>query len=171
MASTYEKIATNTLGSTTSSVTFSSIPATYTDLVIVCSARSSYTGGTSAPININFNSDTGANYSNVFMYGNGTTAGTSRASNGNYIYTADISAVGGTGFAGFGNLIININNYSNTTTNKTTLARTSSPNSFVEAVCGLWRNTSAIGSIDLTVTLGDFVVGSTFTLYGILKAA
>jgi hypothetical protein len=61
-------------------------------------------------------------------------------------------------------------NYSNTTTNKTVLGRSSAASGFVEAAVGLWRNTSAITSITATTGGQSYQTGSTFTLYGI-KAA
>ena len=171
MPTTYEKIATTTLSSAAPNVTFSSISGSYTDIVLICSARSSRTTATTAPIVINFNNDTGTNYSWTFLYANGSTVGSSRGTNDNYIYTADISAVGSTSFAGFGILTMEFNNYSNTNTFKTTLSKVSSPNAFVESVCGLWRNTSAITTIKISENTGNnFVIGSTFTIYGILKA-
>jgi hypothetical protein len=64
-----------------------------------------------------------------------------------------------------------MNNYSNTTTFKTFLSRTNVASDRVEALVGLWRSTSAITSITLYCGSNSFVTGSTFTLYGILKAA
>jgi len=167
MAVTYEPLATTTLGSAAASVTFSSISGSYTDLVLVVNARSSRTAVSTAPINITFNSDTGSNYSNTFLFGNGSTTGSSRGTNANNIYTGDMSS-SASSYAGFANLLLSINNYSNTTTYKTTIARCNSANAFAEAVCGLWRSTSAINSITITEgSTNNWVADSTFTLYGI----
>lgn len=167
--STYTPLATQTLSSAAATVTFSGIPQTYTDLVLVVSGRSSRTSASSDQFLINVNGDTGSNYSQTFLVGNGSTASSSRASNGTYIYAGDIDATGGSSYTGFATIIVNFQNYANTTTNKTVLSRTSSPNSFVEAVVGLWRSTAAINSItlDLVTASAEFVSGSTFTLYGI----
>ena len=73
---TYVAIATNTLGSAAASVTFSSIPGTYTDLVIVTQAISA----TADNVGIRFNSDSGSNYSQTWLSGNGTSAISSRYS-------------------------------------------------------------------------------------------
>jgi hypothetical protein len=169
MPATYESIASTTLGSAAATVTFSSISASFTDLVLVVMGRSSRTSASSDQFLVNVNSDTGSNYSQTFLFGNGSTAGSSRASNGTYIYAGDIDATGGSSYAGFSTIILNFQNYSNTTTNKTVLSRTSSPNTFVEAVVGLWRSTAAINSItlDLVTASAEFVSNSTFTLYGI----
>jgi hypothetical protein len=65
MTATYEKIATSTLGSTASDVTFSSISGSYTDLVLIVNETCS----TGSGLNVQFNSDTGSNYSSTYMYG------------------------------------------------------------------------------------------------------
>ena len=65
---------------------------------------------------------------------------------------------------------INIMNYANTTTNKTVLTRYSDAANNIEANAGLWRSTAAINSIALAMSSGNLIPGSTFTLYGILKA-
>jgi hypothetical protein len=171
MPATYDKIEAQTLGSAASSVTFSTIPGTYTDLVLVIDTRSSSTSASDTKLYVNFNSDTGSNYSQTFLFGNGSTAGSSRASNQAFIYAGDISATGGSSYAGRSNVILQIQNYSNSTTNKTLLSRVNSPNVLVEAVVGLWRNTAAITSITLDLeSTPQFIATSTFTLYGI-KAA
>jgi hypothetical protein len=162
MPSTYTPIATNTLGSTTASITFSSITGTYTDLVVVCSNLKYVTGDDDAFVR--FNGDTGTNYSWTQLNGNGSTASTNRGSS-----TSGIRSINGMSTTNIGTTIINVQNYSNTTTNKTTLSRHST--NFAGAFVGLWRNTAAINSITIiNLGSGGFATGSTFTLYGI-KAA
>ena len=171
MPATYDKIATTTLTSTQATVTFSSISGSYTDLVLVMSYRSDRASNQSYP-NIRFNSDTGSNYSNTFLYGDGTSAISSR--NSNQTSLALYEAVGNTATASvFAPVIVNINNYSNTTTNKNILVRGGSTISggIVSTQVGLWRSTSAI----TTILIYDgnsgtnIFSGSTFTLYGIAK--
>jgi len=160
MASTYEPIATTTLGSAAASVTFSSITGTYTDIVLVADLKK--VSGSISVLGVTLNSDTGSNYSYTRLIGNGTTASSDRTSNstvgaGGYITTAQ------------SNNILQFMNYSNTTTNKTFLVRTN--NERVAAFVNLWRSTAAITSIKLEeLVTGDIATGSTFTLYGI-KAA
>jgi len=168
MPTTYEPIATNTLGSAASSVTFSSIPGTYTDLVIVCAVFNSADG---AGTEFQFNSDTGTNYSNTFLEGSGSTATSSRESNQSSIQMS--FNVGGNST----NPCIttaNIQNYSNTTTNKTLIGRWNSASGGTypgtSAAVGLWRSTSAITSVLIRTGSGNFNTGSTFTLYGIKSA-
>jgi hypothetical protein len=159
MTSTYEKIATTTLGSSSTSITFSSIPATYTDLVLVSSRKLDQNGGYYAAVR--FNSDTGSNYSNTQVYGSGSSAASSRNSNETF---------GRTGFPSneWGVTVTNIQNYSNTTTYKTSISRDNSPNEFVYGVAMLWRSTAAINAINIICQSGsNFLTGSMFTLYGI----
>jgi hypothetical protein len=159
MTSTYEKIATTTLNSTSNSITFSSIPATYTDLVLVSNTKFDIDGGYYTALR--FNSDSGSNYSETFLYGTGGAAGSSRNSN---------STVGRIGFqtTAWGITITNIQNYSNSTTYKTTISRDNSLNYLVDAIAMLWRSTAAINAINIVSQSGsNFTTGSMFTLYGI----
>jgi hypothetical protein len=161
MPATYEPISTQTLGTATASVTFSSIPATYTDLRLVVS------GSTSASDNtvIRVNGDTASNYSSTYLGGNGTAASSGRFSSQTYAIL---------GYVGSGNQMVeqfDFMNYSNTTTFKSILCRSGSSSVWVEGSIGLWRSTAAINSITiLFFSSATFNTGTTFTLYGI-KAA
>ncbi len=156
MTSTYEKIATTTLGSAASSVTFSSISSAYTDLVAVISAKAT----TGTPVTqFRINSDSGSNYSRTFMFGDGSSASSSRSSNVTEIGMASINA---TNFTPHN---LSFNNYSNTTTYKTILYKGGLD--YPAAQVALWRNTSAISTIDLIISSSTYTSGSTFTLYGI----
>jgi len=164
MPTTYTPIATTTLGSNQASVTFSPISGSYTDLVIVTSAGNSTSNY--YDILVTFNSDTGSNYSRTRLYGNGTSAVSTRDTNQSSIVVGSMS--GNVSTNGYSTGIYHINNYSNSTTYKTILARQNSPLSTVFAIAGLWRNTSAITSITMTGEGGtNFASGSTFSLYGI----
>jgi hypothetical protein len=167
MPSTYEPIATQTLASAAASVTFSAITGTYTDLVLVATNVVASTGFPN--IQLRFNGDTGANYSATMLEGTGSVARSARKTSVTVISDGDQVSLGGSTPSTF---IYNIMNYSNTTTYKTVLLKgnqtTGSTYAGVSAVVGLWRNTGAITSV--TITLGDFAAGATFTLYGI-KAA
>ena len=165
MPKTYEPIATQTLGSSSASVTFSSIPATYTDLVLVLQAGTA----TNDNLGIRFNSDTGSNYSNTALSGNGSTVVSFRASNAtsiipqyHFVFNNNLNS----------NVIIQVQNYSNTTTNKTLLARSNNAGVSTDVGVGLWRNTAAITSVTLIGgSFGySFITGSTFTLYGVKSA-
>ncbi len=163
--STYSPIASQTLSSAAASVTFSSIPQGYTDLVVVMN------GGTTANdsfANLTFNSDSGSNYSVTILYGTGSAAGSSRYSNQARIFLGYIAAWNSTNQF---NSILQINNYSNTTTFKTALFRANSPAGTAypgtEASVGLWRSTSAISTITIEANTTTFIAGTTFSLYGI----
>ena len=142
MAKTYEPIATQTLGSAAASVTFSSISASYTDLVLVAWKLTS----AAAQCGIQFNSDTATNYSNTSVSGNGTSAGSSRAASTSQIDIENALISDATNAA---INIVNVMNYSNTTTNKTVISRTNAAASGVNANVGLWRNTAAITSLTI----------------------
>ena len=164
--STYTPIATTTIsGNSTASYTFSSIPSTYTDLVLV--TNWTQYSGTLREFAMQFNGDTATNYSITELYGNGTSAVSYRRSNYAFLDIALQTPSVGT----LNTNIVNIMNYANTTTYKTVLSRHSSASVEAEALVGLWRSTSAINAIKLVfegaVNFGD---GSTFTLYGIASA-
>ena len=164
---TYTPIATQTLsGSSTTSITFNSIPSTYTDLRLVVSHKFAVT--TSTGVSITFNSDTGTNYSYTVMYGNGSSALSARATSSNNI------TIGNGDDVNFNIAIADIMNYSNSTTYKSVLARGTTPASIVSAWVGLWCNTAAITSLTFTNNSGGgavaFASGSTLTLYGISAA-
>lgn len=166
MAATYEPIDTTTLGSAQSSITFSSIPATYTDLRMVLTGKS-VTGATY--LQLRLNGDTGANYSITTLYGDGSTASSGR-STGN--------APMQMGFKNFQNtepqlLTTDFFSYAGSTykTCLSTWSHDFNGSGSVESFVNLWRNTAAITSIYMYCSYSDqFATGTTATLYGI-KAA
>lgn len=159
MTATYEPIATTTLGSNAASYTFSSIPSTYTDLVLVASIK----GTTNDQIvRVRFNSDTGSNYSTTSLIGTGSSAVSQRQTTQTSIRIAHLNSN-----SNFDPHIVSINNYANTTTYKSTLARENSVTVGVSATVGLWRSTSAVTSIEIFRENSNMVTGSTLTLYGI----
>jgi hypothetical protein len=159
LPATYEPINTTTLGSNQADVTFSSIPSTYTDLVIVANGKTT----SETTLRLRFNSDSGTNYSATYMYGNGTTATSGRFT------TRDDMAFYNWFSTSDGTAFFHIQNYSNTTTNKTVLARIGAAGLQTSAGVGLWRSNAAIESV--TIRSGDnFSSGAVFAIYGI-KAA
>jgi hypothetical protein len=162
MTITYEKIQTQTLSSAQSSITFTSIPNTYTDLVIICALKSSSTTYNS----ITFNNDTNTNYSRVGLSGNGSSMTTELRSSRNQFEPE----MGGSEIGNDNNYVgkIQVMNYSNSTTYKTTIARTNDATSGVDAVIGVWRSTSPITTITFTTSnAATYSVGSIITIYGI----
>ena len=169
MAATYTPIATTTLGSAASSVTFSSISGSYTDLILIASNIVPSTG---MDITMIVNSDSGSNYSTTYLSGDGTNARSGRLTSQTKMYVSDIwVGVGGTNPTMF---IVNCMNYSNATTYKTFLSRAAvqgaSSAAETTANVSLWRSSSAITSVTLQTSSGTMGSGSTFTLYGIAAA-
>ena len=160
---TYVPIATQTIsGTSTTNVTFSSITNAYTDLVVI------FEGATVAQVNdltLQFNSDSGSNYSYTRIVGYGSGQYSDRTSNS----TSISITIGSPGTQGHTS-ILHINNYANTNVYKTMLLRTSNTNYGPGAIIGLWRNTSAINAISISISGTTYSSGSTFTLYGIASA-
>ena len=161
MPSTYTPIATQTLGSAASSVTFSSISGAYTDLFLVFEGTCS--SGVVGCV-LRFNSDTSTNYSYTILSGDGSSASSSRSSN------QTTMQVGGMTSSSRSMMTASINNYSNSTTYKTVLSRQASATLETRAYVGLWRSTAAITTVLVSTSTDTFVAGSTFTLYGVKSA-
>jgi hypothetical protein len=163
MPTTYDPIATQTLGTTSSLVTFDSIPQTYTDLILV-------TAGTATSFQqvcLRFNNvTTTANYSSTILSGTGSAVLSIRYSGLSYMFFG-YDAYFTTSQA---NAISQIMNYSNTTTFKTVLDRSNNAATGVGLSVGLSRSTSAVTRIDVIPNAGSWASGTSFTLYGI-KAA
>ena len=160
MAVTYEPIATYTAASAQSTITFSSISGTYTDLVLVCNIKD-----TNGYTRLRVNNDSTSIYSRTYMYGNGTTAESGRQ-------TGETSWFSSGNSANFEPAIHNFMNYSNTTTFKTMMIRSGMASTNANTGVYLWRSTSAINRIDIISVSGTATIetGSVITLYGI-KAA
>jgi hypothetical protein len=171
MAATYTPIASITLGASAASVTFSSIPQTYTDLVMVMSPanNTSVQDGTEL---FSINSDTGTNYSFTELYGNGSSAASIRRTGTAYIGLSFFTTIDTT--LGSTTNVTHFMNYSNATTYKTILNRannTSSTYPGASLIASLWRSTAAITSFSIRPGGStNFKAGSTFNLYGILGA-
>jgi hypothetical protein len=151
---TYTPLATVTLGSSAASVTFSSIPATYRDLILVATVEHA-----TAVLNVTFNSDTGSNYSRVFAYGTGASVASFSQTNTSFVLS--------TGTADFLPQILEIMDYSATDKHKTALLK---QNDYGTAAMGAfrWANTAAITTMSCSAGAGTFVSGSTFNLYGVI---
>lgn len=168
MPATYEPIATTTLGSSQASVTFSSIPSTYTDLIFVAWTKP-YTSSEGS-IKLNYNSDTGSNYSYTLLTADPSTVSAAASANTTSVAISSGNALNNPRQPIY---ITHIFNYANTSVYKTSITRTSEGGSasYVDAWVNTWRSTSAITSITVNVTyIFNIGAGSTFTLYGV-KAA
>jgi hypothetical protein len=168
MATTYEKIATTTLGSSAASITFSSIPSTYTDLRLVATGipSSSAVGYTT----IYFNTDNaGTNYSLTYLEGNGSSASAGIFTDNGTLAVGDFNIMSNT----IPNTTqIDIFSYAGSTYKSVLSVNSGDFNGTgsVLTTVGLWRSTSAINQIVVKPAGGQFTTGFTATLYGI-KAA
>jgi hypothetical protein len=158
---TYTALANVTLGSAGSSITFSSIPATYRDLVCVVVAA----GSTTLQGRIRLNSDTGSNYSYQRISGSGITAtGTNLASQ----TLGFVSAVSRAATTSALQMNINIMDYSATNKHTTMISRADNAANGTEAFANRWLNTAAVTSVTILTSTGNWAAGSTFALYGVI---
>jgi hypothetical protein len=165
MPITYEPIATTTLSSTSSSITFSSIPSTYTDLRLIFTGNFS---SNSDDYKLRINSDSGTNYSSLWLRGDGTSASQDRTT-----ATSFINLSRGDGMnTSIENQTMDIFSYTGSTFKSMILRRSSDRNGSgtTEVNAGMWMSTSAVTSINIFTDVYTFAIGTTATLYGILKA-
>jgi hypothetical protein len=169
MPITYEKIQSTTLGAANNTITLSSIPGTYTDLRLVFNGKADPSNSPDY-LAMRFNSDTASNYSSTVVRANGSTASSTRNIGDSFIFigfttidtstpelhTVDIFSYAGPDYKAC----------------LTTSSKDLNGSGFVVRGVELWRNTAAITTITLsTPNIGKkFDIGTTVTLYGILKA-
>ena len=157
-SSTYVALASVKLDTAQTQITFNNIPQNYTDLIL----QGDVIGTTAYEVFIDFNGDDGTNYSETYFEGNGTVGSSARTSNSGNLAMSYSSSTNPTP------TIMQIQNYSNNTTYKTILSRSSAASASVLGWVGLWRNTAAINSITLKISSGKvFSAGAIFSLYGI----
>ena len=167
MPATYEPIATTTLGSAAITITFSSIPSTYTDLRLVLNGKAN---AVTANALMTFNGDSGSNYSRTIITGTGSSATSSRDTNTIFVH---LTANTGLDPTYFSLRTADIFSYAGSTYKTVLTEENADYNGSGGVVRGvqLWRSTSAINSITLTSNASYmFGTGTTATLYGI-KAA
>jgi len=154
--SSIEYINSVVLTTSAAAVTFSGIPDYYEDLML----EVSYTPSGTALPQIQFNQDTGSNYSDTDLTGNGSSASSGRDSNQTKSYV-------GNSYNGITSININIMSYSNNSIYKTMLSSYSAPGGVVDSRVNLWRSTSIINEIKFYLSANSFNSGSTFTLWGV----
>ena len=166
----YASIGTVTVGSGgASSVTFSSIPSTYTHLQVRALARSTESGSTNTNAFFQFNGDTGSNYSEHQLAGDGSSASASGAASQVWAYTG--LPTGNSSSANmYGALVVDVLDYASV--NKTKTIKTLSGNDqngsgYILLRSGAWYSTSAISSIVITPGGGSWQQYSSFALYGV----
>lgn len=165
------RIAQTVLTTATASINFASIPGTYSALRLVGQVRGDTAAAAVASV-VRFNGDTGANYDlQTFYVSNGTVAGTQTLAGTSLNMFAVDAATAPAGAAGA--FVIDIPNYAGTTFHKQALAQTTDKRAsdagsfYAQQAIGFWRATAAITSISLAPGSGNFVAGSTVTLYGL----
>ena len=168
---TYEAIQTITLGSDQNDITFSSIPATYTDLVFIVQAQSTAAGSNVNGMRCRINGDTGNNYSYLAVAGDGTDDNSGFETNVDYFIPDQIPQ---TSNPSRNLCIFSVMNYTNTSVYKSILSK-GNTNIITTANIGLWRSTSVVNSVSISRNFfidGTSKVksGSIVSLYGI-KAA
>ena len=162
--STYTPLATLTTGSSTSTVTFASIPQTYTDLFLSCN----FAPSSGADIYLQFNADTNSTFYSVQQaWTNNGTAGARARNSGNSDPGIQPRTIINqpTTITTIWN--VNIMNYSSSNTNKTTIGRYGITGSLTEMDLGTWAQTAPITSLTVVAYGNTFTANSVFTLYGI----
>jgi hypothetical protein len=162
---TYTPIAT-VVGGNGPEITFTSIPSTYTDLILISNINTPYT----CAVGIYFNNAPTSIYSVTYLTGNGSSAASGRMTS--QVTYEPIGTAITVPTNTQSNVITQIMNYSNTTTYKTSLSRINYPSSATGASVGLWQSTSAINQITISTLNGSsyWTSNSNFTLYGIAAA-
>ena len=164
---TYELIEEKNLTTTTASVTFSSIPNTYTDLLLYISSRNNDIYN---EVHFRFNGSSASTYSGRNIYGNGSSAISSNSSSISSLQNVTVQSVSGQTANTFGNIQLYIPNYllgghKSISGDGVQENLGSSAQSMLGA--GLWADTAAITSIQAFPSVGSFVANSNFYLYGI----
>jgi hypothetical protein len=157
-----------------SSVSFTNIPNTYTHLQVRAIGRTNRgSGATNDPFKLVFNSDTGNNYDQHYLQGDGSSASAFASINQGFIAAYLATATSATASV-FGTIILDVLDYANTNKYKTTRALGGFDNNgsgIVALVSGNWRNTNAITSITITPQVGsNWEQYSQIALYGIKGA-
>ena len=173
MAVTYEPIASQTLGADAATVTWSSIPSGFTDLIMIGAAHTKFTSAGNAVLWIrvgNGSVDTGSNYSYTYLTGNGSTASSARGSSATYIEAAPTYTTTASTTSTFYPFAFHFMSYSNTNVNKTILASGDVSAARLYRTVGLWRSTSAITNITIGTDATSIMAGSVLSLYGVRAA-
>jgi len=170
--STYTLINSYTGASNISDISFSNIPQNYTDLLIVVYGASTYSAS-NLQVSVYLNGDYSSSlHSYTYLRANGSAVASSRGTNSNQMYLGIIPAASSTGI--FGTAILNILNYSNTTTYKTMLSSSAADlngSGSVDISVSMYQSTSPVTTVNVaTYGSGNWTTGSRISLYGIQAA-
>lgn len=176
-STSFESIATATGTGSNATITFSSIPATYKHLQLRWLCRDTSGGIIPNNIRVEFNSDTGSNYTRHFLTGDGSAASATGQTAATVAGAPEIpksTATGGMNANIFGAGILDILDYASTTKNKTMKAlvgidyNTANTNAQVNLFSSVWLSTSAVSTIKVYLANNsNFATGTSFALYGI----
>jgi hypothetical protein len=160
MPATYDQIATQTLGSSATVITFNSIPQTFTDLILVLVGQT--TGGADS-IGVRLNNDS----SSIYMYrvgaGNGSVTVANAGNNESSLRVGPFYATTSTIHA-------QVLGYTATNMWKTCISRGSNGENQVNMTASCWRSTTAVTSLTVNALFGSMNTGTMATLYGIARA-
>ena len=169
MPNTYTLISSQTLVATAASVTFSTIPATYTDLVVRASVRKSTAGRQDLLLAVNASTSNG---SNTYLQGDGTSATTGNSS-GQYVRANNVVPSTSETADTFGNVEFYIPSYTvsqNKPIGSFGVGENNATASYISNTASLYSQTTAITSLVFSFSAGSFEIGSSFYLYGISNA-
>ena len=175
MANTFELIASTTVGSGgAATIDFTSISSSYTDLCLVASTRDTQAGADSGSFKVTFNGSSTAAYSNRFLFGSGSSAGSGSYTNQtSTLFTAGGAAVSaGNTASTFESVQLYIPNYAgsnNKSSSFDSVGENNGTTAYATLEAGLWNNTVAINRITITAT-ANFAQYSTAYLYGVKNA-
>ena len=161
------KIASTTVESPVTEITFSSIPSGYTDLLVYTSGRSNRASQQVDNLFITFNSNT-SSYSTRLLQGNGSTASSSTQPFRYASLSIDASASTSNVFSSHSIYIPNYTSINNKSFSADSVSENNATAAQSDLVAGLWSNTAAITSITLGPEVSTWATNSTFTLYGVL---
>lgn len=173
----YESIATVTVGTDATSISFSSIPSTYASLHIrMMSRMNAYNANANITSRLTFNGDTSSTYWFHWLEGNGSAASAGGSSNTYINIRSSVMDTADSNTNAFAVGIIDIHDYASTNKNKTVRYLAGNEKNVantayrITAGSGLWSSTSAVNSITLTNEIDKYETGSVFSLYGIKGA-
>jgi len=166
-------ISSQTLGSSATSISFTSIPQTYTDLFLMMSLRGDLNNPQIGHF-LRFNGDSTSTYSDRQLSGNGsTTSSGSNGAGGTAIYTGQAPALTQTANT-FGNTSIYIPNYTSSAVKAVSVdnvRENDSAASIAFIIAGKWTGTSAITSLSIVCEANNWIAGSSISLYGVTKGS
>jgi hypothetical protein len=150
---TYTPLAHLTLVATNSNITFANIPGTYKDLIFVITA----TGATESSLRLLFN-DSSANFSWVQMIGNGASASSNTIADNQFCAINNSPCI----------IIGHLMDYAATDKHKTFLARSGGANYDTRVFASRWARSTAINKVSFQLTTGDWQIGTTVSVYGVI---